>query len=69
MIDAVGVIAGLTLVYSGTAAGGWQEYTLVARNGASYNPAVLPVTLRKPLSVRGDNPELPAGSTVGSAAR
>ena len=69
VVDAVGVIAGLTLVDNGTAAGGWQEYTFVARNGAAYNPAVLPVTLRESLPVEGNNPSLPAGSTVDSAAR
>ncbi len=69
VIDAVGVIAGLTLVYNGTAAGGWQAYRFVARNGAAYNPAVLPATLRESLPVGGNNPALPAGGTVDSAAR
>ena len=69
VLDAVSVSAGLTLVYNGTGAGGWLEYTLVTANGAAYNPSVLPVTLRKSLPAQGDNPQLPARSTIDSATR
>ena len=67
VIDAVSGTAGMVLVYNGTWPGGWQQYTFLTTNGASYNPAVLPVTLRKSTPVAGNNPELPAGTTLDSA--
>ncbi len=67
VLDAVSESSGLMLVYNGTLAGGWSEYTFLTTNDASYNPAVLPVTLRKSMPVQGTNPQLPAGATVDSA--
>lgn len=69
VVDAVGLVAGILLAYNGTDAGGWTHYEIVTTNGDAYRADVLPVTLRKSLSIQGMNPALPARVPVDSAAR
>ncbi len=69
VFDTISRIRGILLVYNASEPGGWQDYRIFTRNGEAYNLSVLPVSLAKSVPYQGNNPTLPAGSSVDSMAR
>lgn len=68
LLDAVSSLAGILLVYNGSAPGGWQDYRILTRNGDAFNLSVLPVTLEKTDTIVGSTSRFPPGSALDSAA-
>lgn len=67
--DAVSLIAGMILVYNGTAADGWSSYEIATPTGGSFRLDVLPVTLRKSLPLVASATPWGPGANIDSAAR